>query len=127
MKRIISWASPCPKNYAKVNLAIIRYHIKIDNRKAGKLAENLIVEFELAEDVPRLERYRTSIIEQLRNMSAEIVNCLKGETEKELIDLLQDTVREGLSLDEDDPIFLEILKTSCNFMKKHVKPLLLLL
>jgi len=115
------------KDYAKVNLAIIRYHIKIDNRKAYKLAEKLIEEFELADDVPRLEIYRTSIIEQLRNRSAEIANCLKGETEKELIDLLQDIVRERLSLDEDDPILLEILKTSCNFMKKHVKALLLLL
>lgn len=115
------------KDFANVHLAILRYHIKIDNRKAGKLAEKLIEEFELADDVPRLEIYRTSIIEQLRNRSAEIVNCLKGETEKELIDLLQDTVREGLSLDEDDPIFLEILKTSCNFMKKYVKPLLTLL
>jgi hypothetical protein len=115
------------KDYAKVNLAIIRYYIKIDNRKAYKLAEKLIEEFELADDVPNLERYRTSIIKQLRNMSADIANSLKGETEKELIDLLQDTVRERLSLDEDDPILLEILKISCNFMKKHVKALLLFL
>lgn len=115
------------KDFAKVHLAILRYHIKIDNSKAGKLAEKLIEEFELADDVPRLERYRTSIIEQLRNMSAEIANSLKGETEKDLIDLLQDTVREGLSLDKDDPMLLEILKISCNFMKKHVKALLLLL
>lgn len=109
------------EDFAKVNLGILRYHVKIDNKKAGKLADKLIEEFELAEAVPNLEVHRKRISELFGNARDEIIKAIKGETKKELTECLQDLVRDGLCIDENDPIIWEMLFTLCNFMRKNLK------
>lgn len=111
--------------FARANLSILRFVAKINSKNAGRLADRLIDEFRLAQMVPRLEKFRKPIVDDLRKKYDDIVKILKGEVKGELVDCIKAVVRECLGLDEDDPIFREVLVVLCRFGMRCVKTVVL--
>ena len=112
------------KNYANCTLGILRYHTKIDNKKAGKLADKLIEEFKLCDKVPKLEENNKTIIELLMNVRKDIEGIIKGEIKEDLSDFLENSLRDVLDLDKDESLVWEITKGVCRFSAKNIKMLL---
>lgn len=112
------------REFAAVNLGVLRYHVKINNKNAGKLADSLIAEFGLTMSIPKLEKYRKPILEGLKASKDEIANILKGESKKEITDYLKKIIRDKLGCDEDDPVLEEALITLVNFLRKNFKLLM---
>jgi len=113
------------KNYANCTLGILRYHTKINDHKAGKLADKLIEEFGLCDNVPKLEEKKKKIIEYLNNARENIKGIIKGEIKEELSDFIESQLREVLDLEKDDSLSWEIAKRVCAFSVKNIKMLLI--
>ena len=112
------------KRYANCTLGILRYHTKIDDKKAGELADKLINEYKFSDNVPKLEENKEKISEFLITIRDEIIGIIKGEVKKDLSDFLESNLRTFLNLEDDDNLTWEITKILYNFSHKHIKMLL---
>ncbi len=114
------------RTITSVTLRAVQHTVSKDSKKAEGIIDNLIKEFELCEDIPKIGDRKSVVVQMLRTIRTDLVKILKGEiARKDLADYLKEQLKTVLDLEEDDNLTIKCLELVLKAVKRGWKYTLL--